>query len=549
MEALLNAFRSLGPGRILALFIGLAAIIAISSMVISRAQNPGLALLYGGLSAQEASRISDYLGTQNIAYETRGEGSVYVPADKVGQLRLQVAGQGLVGGSTSGYELFDNQSSFGTTNFVSNLNAKRALEGELARTIGTIPAVAGARVHIVMPKQNLFSRETIIPSAAIALNLGPRTLTEEQVRSIAQLVAAGVPNLSPENITIIDQRSTMLYNGKEQTVSGANANKFRRSVESSYETSLTSMLERIVGVGKVAVRVTADLNLDKVAEQSEIYDPTQQVVRSEQTTESSSNSGSGSGGVTGVAGNTPDGTQAGTSGGSNSAENRTETTTNYEITKTMRTLNKEGGEVKKLSVAVLVAGKAVAPAPAAAPAEGADAPAAATPAAPTYTALTEAEKTQLRTLVATAIGFNEARGDKVEIIDMPFTEAPEAPAVEASLVSTAQLLSLAQYALMAIALIVVALMVVRPALTTLNAALTSGSGSISSALAGGGGGGGVEMGVTAESDGPMIDMRSVQGRVKESAVKKVNDIVDQYPEESLSVVRGWMNQDGSKAGS
>lgn len=542
MESLLNAFRSLGPGRILALFIGIAAVIAISSVVINRAQTPSLALLYGGLDAQESSRITGYLETQNIPNEVRGDGAIYVPADRVGELRLQVAGQGLVGGSTTGYELFDNQSTFGTTNFVSNLNAKRALEGELARTIGTIPAVSGARVHIVLPKQNLFSREQVIPSAAIALNLGSRTLTPEQVQSIAQLTATAVPNLTTANVTIIDQRGTLLFDGKNQSDTASTAGALRRSVEKSYEDSVSGMLERVVGAGNAVVRVTADLNLDKLTEQSELYDPAQQVVRSEQTVESTNTAadGGGNGGVTGVAGNTPGGPAAGgAGGGTNSNEARNETTTNYEISKTVRSLSRQGGEVRKLSVAVLVAGKAVA-APAAA--EGAAADAAA---APAYTPLSDDEKTRIRTLVETAIGFDAARGDKVEIVDMPFTAAAEPPAIAEPFMTKAQIMSFAQYGLIVIALIVVAMMVVKPALNTLNTALASGgAGGLLPSMAPGmgpmGGGHAAPPMPGEPEENSMIDIRSVQGRVRESAVKKVNEIIDQYPEESLGVVRNWM---------
>lgn len=546
MESILNAFRSLGPGRILALFVGLSAIIAISALVINRAQTPGLALLYGGLSAQEANRINDYLASQNIAHEVKGDGAVYVASDKVGELRLQVAGQGMVGGSTAGYELFDNQSAFGTTNFVSNLNAKRALEGELARTIGTIPAVAGARVHIVLPKQNLFSREEVTPSAAVALNLGVRTLTPDQVQSIAQLVAASVPNLSTQNVTVIDQRGTMLFDGRQQNMAASNVNKMRRDVEKSYEDTLVSMIERVVGAGRVSVRVTADVNTDKISENAELFDPAQQVVRSEQTVESThASSEGGTGGTAGLAGNTPGAGAAGAGGGGSNNENRTETTTNYEISKTVRSLNKEGGEVKKLSVAVLVSGKA---APVvAAPAEGA-APEA--PKAPAYVALTDEDKTRLTTLVQAAIGFNVERGDKVEIIDMPFTAEAEAPAVAEPFMSKAQIIQLAEYALMAVALAIVAFMVIRPALGTLNQALmTSVSAPLLQAGHGGGAlpsGGAMPMGGPEEGTGGggMVDIRSVQGRVRESAIKKVGEVVEQYPEESLGVVRAWMGGAG-----
>lgn len=539
MEALLNSFRSLGPARILALFIGISATVAISGMVINRLNAPGLALLYGGLNTQEAAAITQYLDSQNINYETRGEGSVYVPADNVGQLRLQVAGQGLVGGSNAGYELFDNASSFGTTNFVQNLNAKRALEGELARTIATIPAVTGARVHVVLPKQTLFSSQSIAPSAAVALNVGNRKLEEAQVESIAQLVAAAVPGLTNEGITVIDQRGTLLFDGRNQKPGLAQASGMRLEIEKGLESSLIMMLEKVVGLGKVAVHVTADVNTDTVQENSEIYDPTQQVVRSEQTTESTaSSSGGGAGGVAGIAGNIPGGEGASAGGGNNSAENRTETTTNYEVGKTLRQMTRNGGDIRKLSVAVLLEGRVT---------ENQNGE-------PTYTPFTDEQISRFRRLVEAAVGFDASRGDKIDIADMQFSAPPEAPAVEEPFMTKAQLLVFGEYALLLVAMLVMALMVVRP---TINLMLGAMSTRLppeplpplpSGGPLGGGGGGGFNPDIGGGES--TIDIKQVQGRVRESSVKKVNEIIDQHPEESLNVVRGWMAETpGSKKGS
>jgi flagellar M-ring protein FliF len=544
MEAVFVAFRSLAPVRIMALFVGLAAVIGMTYYVIEQAQTPNMALLYGGLSAQETSRINEYLGAQNVAYETRGDGSVYVPNDQVGQLRLAVAGQGLVGGGTAGYELFDNQSSFGTTNFVNNLNAKRALEGELARTIGTIPAVSGARVHLVLPKQNLFSREQVPPSAAIALNLGVRTLLPEQVASIAQLAAAAVPNLTTANVTVIDQRGALLFSGPTQTTGATQAESMRRGVEKGFEDSLVPMLERVLGSGRVAVRVTAQLNTAKITEQSQLFDPTQQVVRSEQTVESANQSaGSGSGGLAGVQGNVP-GSTSDAAGGGGSNENRTETTTNYEISKTDRQVLKEGGEVERLSVAVLVAGK---PAPEAAAAEGAAPDATSEAVAPAFVPLSETEKAQLTKLVQTAIGFNAERGDQVEILDMPFVPVEEAKTVDAPVMTMSKALELGQYLMLIVALVLVAVLVVKPALATLNQALLTATPVIVTQSGDREGKMNLE-GVLGEADdgGATVNISNVKGRVKESSVKKVTEIVDQYPEESLAVVRGWMSSGTGK---
>ncbi|HEX2859821.1 MAG TPA: flagellar basal-body MS-ring/collar protein FliF [Alphaproteobacteria bacterium] len=532
----MNAFRSLGPGRILALFFGLAAAVAITGLTLSKLQQPGLSLLYGGLNTQETSRIAEYLGTQNIQYETRGEGAVYAPSDKIGELRLQLAGQGLVGGSNQGYELFDNQSAFGTTNFVQNLNARRALEGELARTIGTIPAISSARVHIVMPKENLFAKEQTPPSAAIALNVGTRILEPAQVQSIAAMVAAAVPNLTLTNVTIIDTRGTLLFDGKSKEDPAVAGTDLRRGIEKQYEQTLTSMLERVAGPGQVAVRVTADINLDKVQENSELFDPTQQVVRSEQTSENTSTSADGSGNApTGVQGNTPGAAGAGAGGGSNSNETRSDTTTNYEISKTVRSLTRAGGEIKKLSVAVLLATPQ------------------ADPTAPAGSgALTDAQKAKMMQLVQSAIGYNADRGDKVEVVDMPFATPPEPVPTAEPFMSKADMLHLAQYGLLAVALLIVALLVVKPALSTLNAAISSPSMPAPlpplQAMGAVAGGSVAAAGGEAPTEESLIDIRRVQGRVRESSVKKVQEVVDQNPEESLNVVRGWMSSSGSGGG-
>ena len=532
MEGVIAAFRSLGPGRIMALFLGLAAVGAITTYMVGQVNKPGMALLYGGLNTQESGRIESFLSSQNIPHEVRTDGTVYVAADQVGQARLKVAGEGLVGGG-AGYELFDNQSSFGTSNFVSNLNAKRALEGELARTISTLPAVQGARVHLVLPKQNLFSRETIDPSAAVALNLGARSLEPDQVRSIAQLVASSVPNLKISAITIIDQRGTLLFDGSTEQAGASQASTLRKTVEQGYINSLTTMLERVVGAGKVAVRVTADLNTEKVTEQAELYDPAQQVVRSEQTVESNSASNGGSGGVAGVQGNTPGG-DASSSGGGASNETRTETTTNYEIGRTTRNLERMGGEVKKLSVAVLVEGKTE--------------PAATEGGTPTYTALTDTEKNNLRTLVQTAIGFDAARGDRVEVVDMPFSPVAEAEAVPEPFLTKGQIINLAQYALIALVVALVGLLVVKPALSTLTGAMTAAAPVIVQQQANTPGDN--MSGGDLLSPDNLVNISNVQGRVRESVVKKVTEIVDQYPEESLGVVRSWMagNESDSTSG-
>ncbi|MFZ2587126.1 MAG: flagellar M-ring protein FliF C-terminal domain-containing protein, partial [Alphaproteobacteria bacterium] len=291
-----------------------------------------------------------------------------------------------------------------------------------------------------------------------------------------------------------------------------------------YRTAIVVLLEKAVGMGKVAAQVAAEVNTDVVQENSEIYDPTQQVVRSEQTSESASTNSTGaSGGQTGVQANTPDGGAGGASGGGGGSENRTETTTNYEVGKTIRQLTKNGGEVKKLSVAVMVEGKTT---------ENANGE-------PVYTPYTEAQITQFRQLVQTAVGYNAERGDTVTVVDMQFSTPPEAPALEEPFMTKDQMLQFAHYGLLIVALLVVGLIVVKPTLNLLIGALSTPSAPaplppMQTA-------GPLAMGAPMMEDSG-VDVRSIQGRVKESAVKKVNEIIDQHPEESLNLVRGWMAQ-------
>lgn len=541
MENLMQALRNLGPARILSLLLGLAAVIAILGIVIDNVSKPGMALLYGGLTPGEASEITQMLDGMGTKYDLREDGSVYVPSADVGRLRMAVAGEGLVGASTSGYEIFDKSSAFGTTSFVQDINAKRALEGELARTIMALPAIQQARVHIVLPKQNLFARETVQPTAAVAVNTGGRTLEQAQVNSIAQLIAAAVPNLNPAEITVIDQRGNMLYDGKAQTPS-ANmlTGKLQQQIEASYEQRLTEMLERVVGHNKVSVNVAAEVNNERVEEQAEIFNPEQQVARSEQRVEDTLNSTSG--GLmppVGLDGNIPgDGSDL---GGSNASENqaRTEETINYEIGRTIRNMVKEGGEVKRLSVAVILEGRYEA--------STTDEEGNVTPGE--YIPYSQAELAQFENIVKTAIGYNEARGDTISVTDMPFAgvEEMEIPELKPILFSTSQILEIAKQGLMVVGMLLVIMMVIRPAINAITRVPSAPPEALAAAGVQTAGPVVQENTQTEGGDEGMIDIAKVDGKVRESTVKKVTEIIDQHPEESLTAVRSWMA--GSSSGS
>lgn len=546
MNGLTALFKVLTPGRIIALVLSLAIVAAVFIVLSNRLQTASMGLLYGGLTATESAEIAAQLDTLGVPYQIKGDSAIYVPSSRVGELRLNIAGAGLVGANNTGYEIFDNASSFGTTALVQNLNAKRALEGELARTITSLPAVQSARVHLVLPKRQVFSRQVINPSAGVSLNLGGRVLTEEQVGSIAQLVAAAVPNLTAAQVTVIDQRGNLLSTGKGSEGRALTfQQRLKRQVEVNYETDITKMLEKVVGPGKVAVQVTADLDFDRIEESTETYDPEQQVVRSEQRSENNiSAQRNNAGGGVGVAGNLPDGAGGGNGTGSQETELSTEETINYEIGKTVKHVVREGGATKRLSVAVLVEGGR----------NNTDLDG-------SYTPMTDTEKAKLETLVKTAMGYNEARGDTVEVTDMAFSEIPEPPAVDVPMFTKADYMKFGEYGALLLILLVTVFFVLRPVLNAFKnislddatsgaiAAATGGAGMVApagggGAAGGGGGAGGPGPGSIAEDDSETtIDISQVKGRVKESKVKQVGEIVDAYPEESLSVVRNWMASD------
>ncbi|MCK5166796.1 MAG: flagellar M-ring protein FliF, partial [Rhodospirillaceae bacterium] len=217
MDTLLQSLKNLGPMRLAimgAVFIGM---IAFFIYLATRLTAPQMALLYGDLQGTDSSSIVTQLSSQNIPFELRAGGAeVHVPASRVGEIRLQMAGQGIPSGGSIGYELFDKQSGMGSTNFQQNVNLVRALEGELARTIGTIDSVKSARIHLVMPKRELFQRQQSKPSASVFLKMnGANRLDNQQASAVQHLIAAAVPGLSPQSISIIDSKGELLARGYE----------------------------------------------------------------------------------------------------------------------------------------------------------------------------------------------------------------------------------------------------------------------------------------------------------------------------------------------
>jgi flagellar M-ring protein FliF len=517
---------------------------------------PDMALLYGDLDVGEAGRIVARLEEQNVPIQIKANGTqILVPVDQVARLRMDMAEAGLPNGGTVGYEIFDKSDVFGTSFFVQNVNQVRALEGELARTIRTINAVASARVHLVLPKRELFNNDQQVPTASIVIRMqAAGRLDDSRVRAIQHLVASAVPNLVPERVSVVDDRGNLLSSGGSESAENATlqkAEEARASYEAKLESAIKSLLERTVGVGKIRTTVAVDMDFDRLTENSEIFDPDGQVQRSTQTIEdgTTASEASSGGAPAGMGAETPGGAGAAAGGGNKNQSKRTEETINYEISKTIKNHVKESGSIKKLSIAVLV--------------DGNHKPAAAEGGKETYEPRSKDEMAQIEKLVKSAVGFDEKRGDKVEVINMPFTSDPidmgqdVAPGMFGF--EPHHIVRLIETGIMALIGLLMLLLVVKPLIGRILTALSppenqegmpgneNAQASTSAAIPGVQGGGqapptAANQGSAPQASAAMVKLEQVDGEVKQSTVTKVADIVEKHPDETVAMVKNWMNQ-------
>ena len=545
MNSFMDTLRQLGPAR-LAIMGGVLVTLLIFFIFMSmRISTPQLKLLYSDLSTSDSAAVAAKLEESQIRYEVSPDGArVLVPDSEVGRARMLLAEAGLPSGGSMGYELFDKQSGFGTTNFIQNINQVRALEGELARTSGALGPVRQARVHLVLPQRELFSRENRPSSASVFLSLaaGAR-LEREQILSIQSLIASAVPNLKADTVSVIDSQGNLLARGGDQDTSlmAMKAEEMRRAYETRMTQAVEDMIGRTVGYGRVRATVTADLNFDRITTNEELFDPESQVARSTQTVEEqNSEKESAPQDVTvqnnlpGIAGDLFNEPATSVDG------SRIEETVNYEISKTIRNKVSEVGEVKRLSVAVLVDGTYTTDA------DGNK----------TYQPRTDQELEQIKQLVRSAIGYDESRGDSLDVVNMQFADVEFDASDNANLLfgfERSDILRAAEIITVAIMVILVVLLVLQPMVGRLLAteelageddgdmqALLSGRAP-TPALTGPGGEQFAPPEV--EEEDSLIDMKQVEGKVKASSIRKVEDIVSTYPAETVSVLRSWMSQE------
>ncbi len=551
---LLQGFFRLTNVQKFVVLVGVAAAVAITVAFVSWARTPDYKVLFSNVTDRDGGAIISALQQINVPYRmSEGGGAILVPSDRVYESRLRLAQQGLPRGGSIGFELLENQR-IGTSQFVEQVNFQRALEGELARTVQALGSVQGARVHLAIPRPSVFVRDQQKPSASVLVSLFPgRTLDPAQLAGITHLVASSVPELAPSAVTIVDQAGNLLTQNPSAREGNAGLDagqlKYVQAVEQNFVRRIEAILTPIVGPGNVRAQVTAELDFSAVEQTAETYKPNpsaEQAIRSQQTVETLGDNPRDASGVPGALSNQPPGTATaplnapgkGAAKGAPgepapSGNTHREATTNYELDKTITHTRAEVGAVRRLSAAVVVNHRR----------EVKEGKAEATP-------LPEAEIAQLNNLVRQAIGFNEKRGDAVNLVNAAFNETERVEVAGPTLVTevTQRLLGNINTVLWTLAAIVAALfvylMVLRPVLRDLARA---GERDIASreayaqamAAAGGGAAGGSAEGGGSGSAPPI----RTGGREFEADLQAVKDLAKQEPQIVANVVKGWVGRE------
>jgi flagellar M-ring protein FliF len=518
------------------------ALVAFFAFVIMRVTTPQMTTLFTDLSAEDSSGIIKDLERQAIPFELRNEGAVImVPKDKVTRLRMKLAESNLPKGGGVGYEIFDKSDALGTTSFVQNINHLRALEGELARTIRAIDRIQAARVHLVLPERPLFARETPEPSASIVVRVRG-SLEPQQIRAIRHVVASAVNGLKPQRVSIVDEAGRLLADGSSTDTESAVGDERRSAFEKRMRKQVEDIVSSVVGSGRARVQLSADFDYNKITQTSDKFDPEGRVLRSSQSREESSATLDNNGQVT-VNNELP-----GNQGGNNASNARdqskkSEETNNYEISRITKTEVTEAGRVNRISVAVLVDGS--------------------------YTKNEKGEQVyqdrskeqldRIAALVRSAIGFDQKRGDQVEVVNLRFAEAPSVPPVA----EPAGLLGMLQFtkddvmygielAVMMLLGLVVLFMVIRPLVKRILAAevipaLTEAMApSLADGSAHGAEGSGQAL-LPNNQTNALIDVAQVQGQVHAQAVHRVGELAERNPNETASIVRQWLAEEAKPA--
>jgi flagellar M-ring protein FliF len=534
-------FKQVGAARF-GVMAGVAAVLTAFFLYIAGAiTEPPKTILFSGLESRDAAAVTAKLDGMAVKYDVKDGGTILVPADQVTKLRMALAQDNLPAAGV-GYEIFDKSDAFGTTAFVQNINRQRALEGELARSMQTIEGIESARVHLVIPERQIFSRDDQQPSASVVLKTAGR-LDRGEVLAIQHLVAAAVAGLSPDRVAIVDDRGNLLAGGDDKSGPDAlarNQDEDTTNYENELRQRIETIVASVVGPSHVQVQVTADINYNHTQTTSESYDPDSKVVRSTQTVEQNSSNTSGGANSVSVANALPNAQAPSGGDSSKDTSGRTEETTNYEISKKVTTSTVDGGDVKKLSVAVVVDGSG--------------------DTAASYKPRTPEEMSKISALVKSAMGFDASRGDQVQVTNMQFARMDDnagTPAPKPLLgLDSAYWFKIIEAAIMCVTALLIGLFVAKPLINRMFAAqaAATGGGAGASVLANASPVAGAlpaptaALAAVAESapalppPAPSIDISRIDGQVSNSSIKKVGEVVSAHPEEALAIIRTWLHQ-------
>lgn len=523
MANIMNSLKGGGAGKSVIILAALALVVAALVVVFLWGYKPGYQVLYSNLSPSDSGAVIDKLREQSIPYRVEGS-SISVPAEKVYETRMELAGQGLPQGGGVGFEIFD-KTSFGVTQFVQKVNYQRAMQGELSRTISQLADIESARVHLVIPARGVFLKDIEGARASIVVKLRPgRTLSHGNVDAIVHLVANSFENLKTEDVVVVDTAGRMYTRGTKEDdglMLVATQLENRVSMEKDLEFRIQTMLEKAVGSGNVVARVAMIVDTKRIERTEESYDPESQVVRSEQITKEKSTGGAGAGGVPGVLSNVPGGEGAARAGTPAKRQTQAETI-NYEINKVVSRVIEPVNTITSLSVSVLINGS--------------------------YDVTTDDEGEETREyvprsaadiaiftgMVKGAVGFSEERGDKVSVVNVPFETdfvAPPAEPEGAPMIPPQMLPSLVKYASMAIVSIVAILFLFRPMIRKLleDRGPAIGAYPVQASLPGG-----VAAGSALEAGFEMPK--------QDNTMENIKKVVRENPAQTAMVIKNWVKE-------
>lgn len=522
-----------------------------------RANQTEMALLYSQIEAAEGGRIIDRLKSMGVPFEVKGDGTqIYAPSNDVAKLRMELAQNGMPSGGIVGYEIFDKQDVLGTTNALLGINQIRALEGELAKSIQTIQGIQSARIHLVIPKRELFSENKQEPSASVMVRLkGGSALSATQVQSIRYLVASAVPSLILDHVSIVDDRGNLLARGKDSTKaeeSITTQQMAQREYEQRIARSIESLLDRTLGVNKTRAEVSVDLDFDQVSSTSVQFDPDGQVIKSQTTSEEGANSNeiSAVGDSVSIQNSLPANSHH--SENTPDAQNRNQTSNteeniSYEISHSTKTYVKELGTIRRLSIAVMVDGTYKQKD------DGTQ----------EYQPLPEEKLKKLQELVKTATGYKENRGDVISVVNLKFSESPQDTILEnnENPLINLNINKLIELGITALVVLIGLFTVIKPLISSLMKTLPSRyltERMLSSLMSN-------EPKTTRtpekketqslatttvksselekELEDQLLEIDEIDEKVKHSPIKKIAELIERHPEEAVSIIRSWMSLD------